>query len=85
MKFLKKANQPIAKNNLTRNNEYEIKTFTNNLRNRSPVATNSYYPRRSPLKKDQRTIDSGAGEMVYVDPNDVNFRHNDEPSQLSNN
>ena len=85
MKFLKKVSQPITKNNLTRNNDYEIKTFTTNLRNRSPVATNSYYPRRSPLKKDQRTIDSGAGEMVYVDPNEVNFRHNDEPSQMSNN
>ena len=85
MKFLKKVSQPITKNNLTRNNDYEIKTFTTNLRNRSPVATNSYYPRRSPMKKDQRTIDSGAGEMVYVDPNEVNFRHNDEPSQMSNN
>ena len=85
MQFLKKESQPKSKN-ITRTNDYEIKTFTTNLRNRSPMATNSYYSRRSPIKKDQHTIDSGAGEMVYVDPNEVNFRPNEEqPSQISNN
>ena len=80
MQFLKKVNQ--TKNNLTRTNDYEIKTFTTNLRNRSPVATNSYYPRRSPMKKDQRTIDSGAGEMVYVVLRKARAARNDEPSSL---
>ena len=85
MQFLKKVGQPSTNNNLTRNNDYEFKTFTTNLRNRSPMATNSYYSRRSPIKKDQRTLDSvGVGEMMYVDPNEVNFRQNDE-SQMSNN
>ena len=85
MQFLKKVSQPTSQN-ITRTNDYEIKTFTTNLRNRSPMATNSYYSRRSPVKKDDRTLDSGAGEMVYVDPNEVNFRPNDEqPSQISNN
>ena len=37
------------------------------------------------MKKDQRTIDTGVGEMKYVDPNDVNFPQNDEYSQISNN
>ena len=84
MQFLKKVSQPTSKN-ITRTNDYEIKTFTTNLRNRSPMATNSYYSRRSPIKKDH-TIDSGVGEMVYVDPNEVNFRPNEEqPSQISNN
>ena len=86
MQFLKKVSQNSNQSNLSRKNDYEIKTFTTNLRNRSPMATNSYYSRRSPIKKDQRTIDSGAGEMMYVEPNDVNFRpNNDEPSQISNN
>ena len=85
MQFLKKVGLPITKNKLTRTNDYEIKTFTTNLRNRSPMATNSYYAHRSPIKKDQRTIDSGTGEMVFVEPNDVNFRPNEEQSQISNN
>ena len=84
MQFLKKVGQPNKRNNLTRTNDYEIKTFTTNLRNRSPMATNSYYARRSPMKKEQRTTDSGAGEMMYVDPKEVNFLH-DEQSQISNN
>ena len=85
MQFLKKVGQPNKRNNLTRTNDYEIKTFTTNLRNRSPMATNSYYARRSPMKKEQRTTDSGAGEMMYVDPKEVNFLQNDEQSQISNN
>ena len=87
MQFLKKVGQPSTKGNLTRNNDYEIKTFTTNLRNRSPMATNSYYSRRSPIKKNERTVDSiGGGEMMYVDPNEVNFRPNEEQhSQMSNN
>ena len=85
MQFLKKVGQPNKRNNLTRTNDYEIKTFTTNLRNRSPMATNSCYARRSPMKKEQRTTDSGAGEMMYVDPKEVNFLQNDEQSQISNN
>ena len=85
MQFLKKVGQTNKRNNLTRTNDYEIKTFTTNLRNRSPMATNSYYARRSPMKKEQRTTDSGAGEMMYVDPKEVNFLQNDEQSQISNN
>ena len=85
MQFLKKVGQTNKRNNLTRTNDYEIKTFTTNVRNRSPMATNSYYARRSPMKKEQRTTDSGAGEMMYVDPKEVNFLQNDEKSQISNN
>ena len=77
MKFLKKVSQPINLNNTNKQGGYEIKTFTTNLRNRSPMATNSYYGRRSPMKKEQKTIDSGGGEMMYIEPNDVNFRQNE--------
>ena len=83
MKFLKKGMQIINQKNIPRTNDYEIKTYTNNMKNRSPMAQNSYYSRRSPIKKDQRSSDSGAGEMMYVEPNDVNFRQNDEISQTS--
>ena len=85
MQFLKNVRTQPTHNNMPLNNDNEIKTFSN-LRNRSPMATNSYYARRSPVKRDQRTLDSGAGEMMYVEPNEVNFRpNNDEPSQISNN
>ena len=77
MKFLKKVSQPINKANAKQSGGYEIKTFTTNFRNRSPMAQNSYFARRSPMKKDQKTIDSGGGEMMYIEPNDVNFRQND--------
>ena len=85
MQFLKKVNQPVIKNNLTRTNDYKIKEHTNNLRNRSPIATNSYYARRSPIKNEQQTLDSGIGEVLYADPNYINFLQNDELSQTSNN
>ena len=83
MKFLKKGMQYINQKNIPRTNDYEIKTYTNNMKNRSPMAQNSFYSRRSPIKKEQRSSDSGAGEMMYVEPNDVNFRQNDEISQTS--
>ena len=54
MQFLKKINGPITQKNITKTTTYEIKTFTTNVRNRSPMATNSYYSRRSPAKKDQQ-------------------------------
>ena len=84
MKFLKKDIQYINQKNMPRTNDYEIKTYTNDMRNRSPLAQNSYYSRRSPIKRDQRTIDSGAGEMMYFEPNDLNFRQNEEFSQTNN-
>ena len=85
MQFLKKVNQPVIKNNLTRTNDYEIKAYKRNFRNRSPIASNSHYAHRSPMKNGQLTLDSGAGEMMYAEPNDINFRQNDETSQVSNN
>ena len=77
MKFLKKVSQPINQDKSNKQVGYEIKTFTTNFRNRSPMAQNSYYARRSSMKREQKTIDSGGGEMMYVEPNDVNFRQND--------
>ena len=43
MKFLKKGMQIINQKNIPRTNDYEIKTYTNNMKNRSPMAQNSYY------------------------------------------
>ena len=79
MKIGKKGSQQITKN-VTQTVEYEVKTFTSNVRNRSPMATNSYYVKRSPQRAiPQGTIDSGAGgEMIYIDPNEVNFRRTED-------
>ena len=63
MKFLKKVSQPINQDKLNKQVGYEIKTFTTNFRNRSPMAQNSYYARRSSMKREQKTIDSGGGEI----------------------
>ena len=74
MQFGKKMNQPTTQQNMVRTVGYDVKTFTTNIRNRSPMAHPSNYSRRSPIKKDQRSIDSGGGEMVYLEPNDMNYR-----------
>jgi len=85
MKVQKKVSGPITQKNITKTTNYEVKTYATNVRNRSPMATNSYYSRRSPIKKEQRSIDSGGGEMVYFEPNDINFRPNEDISQSNNN
>ena len=77
-------NQPTTQQNMVRTVGYDVKTFTTNIRNRSPMAHPSNYSRRSPIKKDQRSIDSGGGEMVYLEPNDMNYRV-ENMSQIQNN
>ena len=84
MQFGKKMNQPTTQQNMVRTVGYDVKTFTTNIRNRSPMAHPSNYSRRSPIKKDQRSIDSGGGEMVYLEPNDMNYRV-ENMSQIQNN
>ena len=77
-------NQPSNQYNMARTLGYDVKTFTTNIRNRSPMANPSNYTRRSPIKKDQRSIDSGGGEMMYIEPNDMNYRV-ENMSQIQNN
>ena len=84
MQFPKKMNVPTTQQNLTRTMGYEVRTFTTNIRNRSPMANQSNYIRRSPMKKEQRPNDSGYGEMMYIESNDMNYR-GEEMSQIQNN
>ena len=84
MQFGKKMNQPTTQQNIARTIDYDVKTFTTNIRNRSPLPNPSNYSRRSPIKKDQRSIDSGGGEMMYLEPNDMNYRV-ENMSQIQNN
>ena len=84
MQFGKKMNQYTTQQNMARTLGYDVKTFTTNVRNRSPVPNQSNYSRRSPTKKDQRSIDSGGGEMMYFEPNDMNYRV-ENMSQIQNN
>ena len=84
MQFGKKMNQPTTQQNMARTIGYDVKTFTTNIRNRSPMPHPSNYSRRSPIKKDQRSIDSGGGEMMYLEPNDMNYRV-ENMSQIQNN
>ena len=84
MQFGKKMNQYSIQQNMARIPGYDVKTFTTNIRNRSPIPSQSNYLRRSPIKKDQRSIDSGGGEMMYIEPNDMNYRV-ENMSQIQNN
>ena len=73
MQFGKKMNQPIPQSNLARTVNYNINTYTTNIRNRSPIAHAPNYSRRSPNYNDQRSIDSGGGEMRYFEPNEMTY------------
>ena len=86
MQFGKKMNQYSIQQNMARISGYDVKTFTTNIRNRSPIPNQSNNLRRSPIKKDQRSIDSGGGggEMMYIEPNDINYRV-ENMSQIQNN
>ena len=84
MQFGKKMNQPNVPQNMYRTLGYDVKTFTTNMRNRSPNPHPNNYPHRSPIKKDQRSIDSGGGEMIYMEPNETTYRV-ENLSQIQNN
>ena len=64
--------------------EYEIKTFTANQRSRSPIEAYSQNYRRSPMRPyEQGTSESGLGEMIFLDPNETNFRRGQNMSPLN--
>ena len=75
MQFGKKMNISITQQRMYQNDGYEIKTYTTNVRNRSPIPNPSNYVRRSPIKRDQRSIDSGGGELKYIEPNEMNYQN----------
>ena len=64
--------------------EYEIRTFTGNQRSRSPIEAYTQNYRRSPMRGyEQGTSESGLGEMIYLDPNETNFRRGQNMSPLN--
>ena len=84
MKLFKKGGQkyPNILGKVT--GEYEIKTFKGNQRVRSPLGPPYQTMRRSPNnKKTSQNSDSNLGEMIYVEPNDSNFRRGQNMSPLN--
>ena len=82
MQFRNNGQQNINLNRVT--GDYEIRTFTGNQRSRSPIEAYSQNYRRSPMRPyEQGTSESGLGEMIYVDPNETNFRRGQNMSPLN--
>ena len=84
MKVMKKNGQKYPKNMYRVGGGYEIKTFTGNQRTRSPIETSSQNIRRSPNRMyEQGTSESALGEMIYLEPNEVNYRVGQNMSPLN--
>ena len=83
MQFRNPGQQNINNNRMQ--NDYEIRTFTGNQRNRSPVQPYAQNYRRSPMRiYEQGTSESGMGEMIYLEPNETNnFRSGQNMSPLN--
>ena len=83
MQFRNPGQQNMINNNRMQG-DYEIRTFTGNQRNRSPMQTNAQNYRRSPMRiYEQGTSESGMGEMIYLEPNETNFRRGQNMSPLN--
>ena len=82
MQFRNSGQQNINMNRET--GDYEIRTFTTNQRSRSPIEAYSQNFRRSPIRAyEQGTSESAQGEMIYLDPNETNFRRGQNMSPLN--
>ena len=82
MQFRNSGQQNINVNRVT--GDYEIRTFTGNQRSRSPIEAYSQNFRRSPMRAyEQGTSESAQGEMIYLDPNETNFRRGQNMSPLN--
>ena len=82
MQFRNSGQQNINLNRVT--GDYEIRTFTGNQRSRSPIEGYSQNFRRSPMRAyEQGTSESAQGEMIYLDPNETNFRRGQNMSPLN--
>ena len=87
MKIMKKNGQKYPNNLYRAGGEYEIKTFTANQRNRSPIEFPQNITqniRRSPNRiYEQGTSESALGEMIYLEPNEINYRIGQNMSPLN--
>ena len=83
MQFRNPGQQNIINNNKNQG-DYEIRTFTGNQRTRSPIQGYAQNYRRSPMRiYEQGTSESGMGEMIYLEPNETNFRRGQNMSPLN--
>ena len=87
MKIMKKNGQKYPNNLYRVGGEYEIKTFTSSQRNRSPIELSQNITqniRRSPNRiYEQGTSESALGEMIYLEPNETNYRIGQNMSPLN--
>ena len=84
MKVKRKGGQkyPINVNRMP--GDYEIRTFTGNQRRGSPMEVPSQYIGRSPNRiYEQGASESGMGEMLYLEPNEANYRRGQNMSPLN--
>ena len=82
MQFRNPGQQNLNNNRVQ--GEYEIRTFTGNQRSRSPMEPYGQNYRRSPMRVyEQGTSESGMGEMIYLEPNETNFRRGQNMSPLN--
>ena len=77
-------NQPTTQQNMAQTVGYNIKTFSTNISYRSPMAHPSNYSNRSPIKKEQSSIDSDEGKLPYLEPNDMNEHVENMPKNKNN-
>ena len=83
MQFRNPGQQNIINNNKNQG-DYEFRTFTGNQRARSPIQGYAQNYRRSPMRiYEQGTSESGMGEMIYLEPNETNFRRGQNMSPLN--
>ena len=77
MKVIKKGGQKYP-NTSRFSEQYRIKTFSGNQRNHSPNEAPSQNIGRSPNRIfEQGTSESAFGEMFYLEPNETNYRRNE--------
>ena len=82
MQFRNPGQQNLNNNRIQ--GDYEIRTFTGNQRSRSPMEAYGQNYRRSPMRVyEQGTSESGMGEMIYLEPNETNFRRGQNMSPLN--
>ena len=70
-------------NNNRNRGDYEIRTFTGNQRNRSPIQQYAQNYRRSPMRIYEQGSESAMGEMIYLEPNETHFQRGQNMSPLN--
>ena len=70
-------------NNNRNRGDYEIRTFTGNQRNRSPIQKYAQNYRRSLIRIYEQGSESAKGEMIYLKPNETHFQRGENMSPLN--